>query len=159
MHSCCLPPGQGACPEAVLPDRALYLPTFSHLLIVKKLLSLSLSLSLRGSLQLSDSQAHCRNLPENEPRKGSVLQERQNPKNNCTLHPHTTLKRIGFFCFPIKHSTHTPSHPHTFLPAVGPHITLRSANSKAETFSTFYCRLKNKYHPERTCAALLPEYL
>ena len=22
-----------------------------------------------------------------------------------------TLKRIGFFCFPIKHSTHTPSHP------------------------------------------------
>ncbi len=118
-----------------------------------------LSLSLRGSLQLSDSQAHCRNLPENEPRKGSVLQERQNPKNKCTLHPHTTLKRIGFFCFPIKHSTHTPSHPHTFLPAVGPHITLRSANSKAETFSTFYCRLKNKYHPERTCAALLPEYL
>jgi hypothetical protein len=29
------------CPEAVLPDRALYLPTFSHLLIVNKLLSLS----------------------------------------------------------------------------------------------------------------------
>ena len=28
-------------PGAVLPDRALYLPTFSHLLIVNKLLSLS----------------------------------------------------------------------------------------------------------------------
>jgi hypothetical protein len=28
-------------PELVLPDRALYLPTFSHLLIVNKLLSLS----------------------------------------------------------------------------------------------------------------------
>ena len=34
-------------PEAVLPDRVLYLPTFSHLLIVNKLLSLSLSLSLK----------------------------------------------------------------------------------------------------------------
>ena len=32
-------------PEAVLPDRALYLPTFSHFLIVNKSLSLSLSLS------------------------------------------------------------------------------------------------------------------
>jgi hypothetical protein len=31
------------CPEAVLPDRALYLLTFSHLLIVNKLLPLSLS--------------------------------------------------------------------------------------------------------------------
>ena len=30
------------CPEAVLPDRALYLPTLSHLLIVNKVLSLSL---------------------------------------------------------------------------------------------------------------------
>jgi hypothetical protein len=29
------------CPEAVLPDRALCLPTFSHFLIVNKLLSLS----------------------------------------------------------------------------------------------------------------------
>jgi hypothetical protein len=37
-----LPPS----PEAVLPDRALYLPTFSHLMIVDTLLSLSLSLSL-----------------------------------------------------------------------------------------------------------------
>ena len=27
------------CPEAVLPDRALSLPTFSHMLIVNKLLS------------------------------------------------------------------------------------------------------------------------
>ena len=27
------------CPEVVLPDRALYLPTFSHMLIVNKLLS------------------------------------------------------------------------------------------------------------------------
>jgi hypothetical protein len=26
------------CPEAVLPDRAMFLPTFSHLLIVNKLL-------------------------------------------------------------------------------------------------------------------------
>jgi hypothetical protein len=38
------------CPEAVLPDMALYFPTFSDLLIVNKLLSLSplspLSLSL-----------------------------------------------------------------------------------------------------------------
>jgi len=33
-------------PEVVLPDRALCLPTFNHLLIVNKLLSLSLSLSL-----------------------------------------------------------------------------------------------------------------
>ena len=32
-------------PEAVLPDRALCLPTFSHFSIVNKLLSLSLSLS------------------------------------------------------------------------------------------------------------------
>ena len=36
-------------PEAVSPDRALYLPTFSHLLIVSKLLSLYLSLSLSPS--------------------------------------------------------------------------------------------------------------
>jgi hypothetical protein len=33
-------------PEAVLPEMALYLPTFSHLLIVNKLLSLALSVSL-----------------------------------------------------------------------------------------------------------------
>ena len=33
------------CPQAVLPDRALYLPTFSHLLIVNKLLSRSLARS------------------------------------------------------------------------------------------------------------------
>jgi hypothetical protein len=33
-------------PEAVLPDRALYLPTFSHFLIVNKLLSISPSLLL-----------------------------------------------------------------------------------------------------------------
>ena len=39
-------------PEAVLPDRALCLPTFSHLLIVNKT-SLSLSLSLSFSLSLS----------------------------------------------------------------------------------------------------------
>jgi hypothetical protein len=40
-------------PEAVLPDRALCLPTFSHLLIVNKTaLSLSLSLSLARSLAL-----------------------------------------------------------------------------------------------------------
>ncbi len=30
------------CPEAVLPDRALYLPPFSHLLIVNKPLLVSL---------------------------------------------------------------------------------------------------------------------
>ena len=36
-------------PEAVLPDRALCLPTFSHLLIVNKTsLSLSLSLFMQG---------------------------------------------------------------------------------------------------------------
>jgi hypothetical protein len=46
------------CPEAVLPDMALYFPTFSHLLIVNKLLSLSplsplsLSLSHDGSRNL-----------------------------------------------------------------------------------------------------------
>ena len=34
------------CPEAVLREMALYLPTFSHLLIVNKLLSLSISLAL-----------------------------------------------------------------------------------------------------------------
>ena len=40
-------------PEAVLPDRALYLPTFTHFLLVNKT-SLSLSLSLsRFSLSLS----------------------------------------------------------------------------------------------------------
>jgi hypothetical protein len=33
-------------PEAVLPDKAFYLPTLSHLLIVNKPLSLSLSFSL-----------------------------------------------------------------------------------------------------------------
>jgi len=33
------------CPEAVLPDRALYLATFSHLLIANKLLSLSTFIS------------------------------------------------------------------------------------------------------------------
>ena len=33
-------------PEAVSPDRALYLPTFSHLLIVNKLLSLEEALYL-----------------------------------------------------------------------------------------------------------------
>jgi hypothetical protein len=31
-----------ACPEAVFPARALYLPNFSHLLIVNKLIALSL---------------------------------------------------------------------------------------------------------------------
>jgi hypothetical protein len=36
-------------PLAVLPDRALYLPTFSHFLIVNKT-SLSLSLSIALSL-------------------------------------------------------------------------------------------------------------
>ena len=40
------------CPEAVLRDRALYFPIFSHLLIINKLLSLSLSLSLPFSLSL-----------------------------------------------------------------------------------------------------------
>jgi hypothetical protein len=52
--------------EAVLPDRALYLPTFSHFLIVNtKLLSLSLSLStfshfvLSLSLTLSLSLSLC----------------------------------------------------------------------------------------------------
>ena len=39
-------------PEAVLPDRALYLPTFSHLLIVHKDLEISLSLSLACALSL-----------------------------------------------------------------------------------------------------------
>jgi hypothetical protein len=37
-------------PEAVLPDRALCLPTFSHFLIVNKLLSLALALALALSL-------------------------------------------------------------------------------------------------------------
>ena len=60
-------------PEAVLPDRALYLPTFSHLLDCQKkdfclarararALSLSLSLSLSRFLShsLSSSRAHIR---------------------------------------------------------------------------------------------------
>jgi hypothetical protein len=43
-------------PEAVLLERALYLPTFSHFLIVNKIsLSLSLALSLPLSLSLSFS--------------------------------------------------------------------------------------------------------
>jgi hypothetical protein len=42
-YSCPLEPER---PEAVSPDRALCLPTFSHLLIVNKLLTHSLSLSL-----------------------------------------------------------------------------------------------------------------
>ena len=55
-------------PEAVFPDRALYSPAFSHLLIVHKPLSLShththtythtLSLSLALSLSLSLSLTH-----------------------------------------------------------------------------------------------------
>jgi hypothetical protein len=36
------------CPEAVLPDRAFYVPTFRHLLIVNKLLSLALSPTATG---------------------------------------------------------------------------------------------------------------
>ena len=40
-------------PEAVSPDRALYLPTFSHLLIVSKLLSLSLARYTLASFTLS----------------------------------------------------------------------------------------------------------
>ena len=40
--TCCHMHGR-ECPELMLPDRALYLPTFSHLLIVNKLLSLSLA--------------------------------------------------------------------------------------------------------------------
>ena len=40
------------CPEAVLPDRALYLTTFSHLLIVNNLVSLSLSLGGKSSVTL-----------------------------------------------------------------------------------------------------------
>ena len=42
-------------PEAVLPDRALYLPTFTHLLIVNKLLSLSLQTSVCPSKSPSRS--------------------------------------------------------------------------------------------------------
>ncbi len=45
------------CPEAVLPDRALYLPTFSHFLIVNNILSLFLSRSLSLSLSLSLSRS------------------------------------------------------------------------------------------------------
>jgi hypothetical protein len=41
-----LSPGPRECAEAVLRDRALYLPTLSHLLIVNILLFLSLSLPL-----------------------------------------------------------------------------------------------------------------
>jgi hypothetical protein len=40
-------------PGAVSPDRALYLPTFSHFMIVNKT---SLSLSLSGSLEISSSK-------------------------------------------------------------------------------------------------------
>ncbi len=40
-------------PEAVLPDRVLYLPTLSHFLIANNPLSLALSLSPSLSLSLS----------------------------------------------------------------------------------------------------------
>ena len=43
-------------PEAVSPDRALYLPTFSHLLIVNKLLSLEEALYLPTFSHLFDCQ-------------------------------------------------------------------------------------------------------
>ena len=45
-------------PEAVLPDRVLCLPTFSHFLIVNNILSLSLSLSLSfpPSVSLSEKE-------------------------------------------------------------------------------------------------------
>ena len=50
-------------PEAVLPDRTLYLPTFSHFLIVNKTsLSLSISLSLSLSLALSLARSLSRSL-------------------------------------------------------------------------------------------------
>jgi len=47
-------------PEAVSPDRVLYLPTFRHLLIINELLSLSLSLS--PSLFHSRTHARARSL-------------------------------------------------------------------------------------------------
>jgi hypothetical protein len=44
--------------EAVLPDRALCLPTFSHFLIVNKTFSLSLSLSLSRARALALALFH-----------------------------------------------------------------------------------------------------
>jgi hypothetical protein len=50
-------------PEAVLPDRVLCLPTFSHFLIVNNILNLSLSLSLFPTLGLSVRKGkQCKNL-------------------------------------------------------------------------------------------------
>ena len=49
-------------PEAVSPDRALCLPIFSHLLIVNKLISLSLSLSLSHPNCAPGNQPHPRAL-------------------------------------------------------------------------------------------------
>ena len=43
-------PASHACPEAVLPDRALHLPTLSHLLIVNRLISPHLSTPLQTAM-------------------------------------------------------------------------------------------------------------
>jgi hypothetical protein len=51
-------------PGAVLPDRALYLPTFSHFLIVNKT---SRTLSLSRALSLSISLALARSLARSSP--------------------------------------------------------------------------------------------
>ena len=47
------------CPEAVLPARALYLPTFSHLLIVNKLVSLSHTLLRARSISCISALCEC----------------------------------------------------------------------------------------------------
>ena len=99
----------------MLPDRALYSTTFSHLLIVHKLLARSLARSLARPPARSLASALSLYGPpiprpaaeifqKVSPARGRVLSGRQKPKKNCTL------------------------RPHTFLPAVAPHMILQGAN-------------------------------
>jgi hypothetical protein len=67
------------CPEAVLPDRALYLPTLSHFLIVNNILSLFLSRSLSLSLSLSRARALSLSLSLSVPRSAEL-------DNWCQVH-------------------------------------------------------------------------
>ena len=71
-------------PEAVLPDRALYLPTFCHFLIANKTSLASLTLSV-----LHTSKAHQRNTS-----KAHTCA--QNRETNCQL---SMFFVVFVFCF------------------------------------------------------------
>ena len=114
--------------------RALCLPTFSHFLnVTKPFLSLSLSLSLSLPVFFSPGwQVTCVSpyvrspFPSKEIRR---ISERDNPgppvvqlvsaymalgfreSGFGNRIPENPVKRVGFFCFPIKHSTHTNMCP------------------------------------------------